>query len=107
MNTEEMQEMLATFENRISFLENSLPGSAMSYQPKEQEGSSESLELIIQTDRIEQNEKYKQIDRIVRQFYHMRNEMTYVHNEVNEIKKLLGMFGDVPKKEMKGKYEYF
>ena len=32
MNIEEIQEMLADFENRISFLENSLPGSAMSYQ---------------------------------------------------------------------------
>ena len=32
MNIEEIQEMLADFENRISFLENSLLGSAMSYQ---------------------------------------------------------------------------
>jgi len=94
MNTEEIQEWLANFENRISFLENSLPGSAMSYHPEEQEGSSKSLELIIQTDRIEQNEKYKQIDRIVRQFYHMRNELTYLHNEVYELQKLHGMHGE-------------
>ena len=32
---EEIQERLAEFENRISFLENSLPGSAMT--PKEEE----------------------------------------------------------------------
>ena len=35
MNPEEIQELLAEHENRISFLENSLPGSAMT--PKEEE----------------------------------------------------------------------
>lgn len=35
MTLEEIQERLAEFENRISFLENSLPGSAMT--PKEDE----------------------------------------------------------------------
>jgi hypothetical protein len=35
MNLEEIQERLAEFENRIKFLENSLPGSAMT--PKEEE----------------------------------------------------------------------
>jgi len=106
MNTEEIQEWLANFENRISFLENSLPGSAMSYHPEEQ-SSSKSLELIIQTDRIEQNEKYKQIDRIVRQFYHIRNEMTYLHNEVYELQKLLGLHGEEPKARKEEKYGYY
>ncbi|GAH06109.1 unnamed protein product, partial [marine sediment metagenome] len=36
MTLEEIQEMLANFENRISFLENSLLGSAMSYHPEEE-----------------------------------------------------------------------
>jgi len=35
VNPEEIQELLAEHENRISFLENSLPGSAMT--PKEEE----------------------------------------------------------------------
>ena len=30
-------------------------------------------------------------------FRNTRNEVTYLHNEVNEIKKLLGMDGSVPK----------
>jgi len=33
---EEMQELLSEYENRISFLENSLPGSAMSYHPEDE-----------------------------------------------------------------------
>jgi len=33
---EEIQEQLAEFENRISFLENSLPGTAMSYHPEDE-----------------------------------------------------------------------
>ena len=43
MNTEEIQEMLAEHENRISLLENSLPGSAMSYHPEE---SQEEIKAI-------------------------------------------------------------
>ena len=37
MTLEEIQNWIADHENRISFLENSLPGSAMSYQPQEKE----------------------------------------------------------------------
>jgi len=33
---EEIQEQLAEIENRVSFLENSLPGSAMSYHPEDE-----------------------------------------------------------------------
>ena len=40
---EEILSMMAEFENRISFLENSLPGSAMSYQPEE---TSESRKVV-------------------------------------------------------------
>ena len=39
MTPEEIQERFAEFENRISFLENSLPGSAMT--PKEEESQEE------------------------------------------------------------------
>lgn len=96
MTPEEIQEMLANFENRLSFLENSLPGSAMSYRPEEQ-SSNKSLELLIQTDCIEQNEKYKQIDRIVRVVYQLKNEIAYLHNEVYELQKLQGLHGEVPR----------
>ena len=74
-------------------------------------------ELIETTERVnklisiakELNERVEELERNNKttKFDGMRNELTYVHNEVNEIKKLLGMFGDVPKKEMKGKYDYF
>ena len=33
---EDIREILAEHENRISFLENSLPGSAMSYKPEDE-----------------------------------------------------------------------
>ena len=40
-------------------------------------------------------------------FRNTRNEVTYLHNEVNEIKKLLGIDGSVPKgKHKEERYGY-
>lgn len=39
-------------------------------------------------------------------FRNTRNEVTYLHNELYEIQKLLGMHGEVPKAyKRKGKYD--
>jgi len=69
---------------------------------KSLESSWDLHETIIQTERIEQNEKYKQIDRIVRVVYQLKSEMTYLHNEVYELQKLQGLHGEVPKKKHTG-----
>ena len=39
-------------------------------------------------------------------FRNTRNEVTYLHNEVNEIKKVLGLDGSVPKKQVSNKYKF-
>ena len=55
MNLEEIQERLADFENRISFLENSLPGSAMTLKEEEsQEEIPEKPWMKKQWYRVEQ-----------------------------------------------------
>jgi len=74
-------------------------------------------ELIETTERVnklisiatELNERVEGLERNNKttKFDGMRNELTYVHNEVNEIKKLLGMFGDVPKKKYTSKYKVY
>jgi len=39
--------------------------------------------------------------------YEMRNELTYLHNEVYELQKLLGLHGEEPKVHKEEKYGYY
>ena len=101
----ELGDIVAEHENRISFLENSLPGSAMSYHPEDK--PQEEPRDLNETERPEQGEKYKRIDRIVREFYQLKNEVSYLHNELYEVQKLLGLHGETPGKKHKPKYKEY
>ena len=72
MTHAEIQEWLADFENRISFLENSLPGSAMSYHPEE-----ETQEDIVQQDPPWTRRQWDIINQL-------RSEVKHIHGEVHE-----------------------
>ena len=87
----ELGDIVAEHENRISFLENSLPGSAMSYCPEE-----ESQEEHIETE--ERPRDFGETNRMTRLVYQLKNEVTYLHKELYEVQKLLGLHGEVPRK---------
>jgi hypothetical protein len=82
MTNEELGNWLAEMENRVSFLESSLPGSALSYTPPEEEPKPIKNEpwTANQWDIINQ----------------LRGEMAFLRNKVNEI---------ADKRRGKSKYE--
>ena len=78
---DEIKEMLAEFENRISFLENSLPGSAMTPEEKSQEKIPEKPWNRNQWGRVEQ----------------LRGEMLHLKGKFLDLEKLVTSKGYKPK----------
>ena len=70
MTLEEIQELLSEHDNRISFLENSLPGSAMSYHPEE-----ETEELVVEAPEPWNKNQWNIINQL-------RGEILYLKNKI-------------------------
>jgi len=97
MNTEEIQEIKT--EARVDFI-----GEQLTQEVYRGVSLNRIMQNIIErVESLEARYKAGYKDKT----YEMRNELTYLHNEVNELQELHGMHGEIPKKEMKGKYEYF